>query len=224
MQETEPRQPGAATLLIILLALTIVILLLVGYIFPAWASGVRATVREENLATARALAATARAATPTPTLNPTETAISVPLRLNVRSGGLGLFPEQWRRLNDIGGAEVGSFTIYAAGVYIIELRGGRLWYLERNWDADDAPSLTEARRIAYALLPFDSAAQPPAERPSRTELIERYTSDQLRGALLADNWGSMIEGRLTVRYIQDAETANVLRIALVIDEPGEAEN
>lgn len=221
MQEAEPQQPGAAGLLIVLLILTIVVLLLAGYLFPDWAAGVRATVREENLATARALAATARAATPTPTLSATETAIPVPLRLNVRSGGLGLFPEQWQRLNDIGGADVGSFTVYSAGVYIAEFRGGRLWYLERNWDVDTAPSLTDARRIAYALLPFDSTARPPTERPSATELIERYTSDQLRGALLADNWGSAIAGRLTVCYIQDSETSLVLRIALVIEEPGE---
>ncbi len=213
--ENESNQPGARLLLALLFGLTAVILLLVIYALPPLAANARATIRTQDLATARAIAATARAPLPTPTPGLRATAVPTPT-IPLRSGGIGLPRDRWEIIHGSPDPRSGRFVVYGNGTFIVDYEAGRLWFLEKVWRNGETVKLADARLNAAVLMPLDSVLAKTSEQTA-TRLTEHYTSADMLKVLTAERSSGKAPDTIIVTY--HLRDGIVTAITLAVEEP-----
>lgn len=195
----DPPTYSAARLIAVLVVLSAFILLIVIYILPPLATNVRASVRADELNTARALAATIRA--PTPSTTPLPITLLPTELIPIASGGIGLERSRWEATYGVPDPRSGHFIVYGTGTYIVEFQDERVAYIERIWDENQPVSLADARLVATLLLPFDNELLESSEQSSEP-VSEIYTSGFLRDILRANRPQDNMTGNIRVAYIQ----------------------
>jgi hypothetical protein len=128
-----------------------------------------------------------------------------PVQIGFVSGGLGLSQAEWEKRHVLTGKDV--FGSIYDGEYIVAFQVGNVWYIERQWTAENAvmPEVVEADN--RTLIPNDSQlvnTYSPEGRPET--VVNLYFSESLKDrfrsedSLTGDWWVGGQPGNFAVQY------------------------
>ncbi|TAK21779.1 MAG: hypothetical protein EPO26_13465 [Chloroflexota bacterium] len=144
-----------------------------------------------------------------------------------RSGGLGLFRDEFEAMHGRALRVTGPVVRYRGGQVTVTFANDIVWFVEREWPSNELPSPDEARAESLRYLPADAAFQS-YHQTREFRRYDLYVSDALlarfreaaRNADPIDPWISARPGTFIVYYRDSGEDVGSFVISTGVNPDG----